>query len=59
MTVHPWGYYAKEKPYCWDEPWLDFIMIQGAHRINDVPPVSLYYDAYNRVDTCLRGRMYL
>lgn len=51
MTVHPWGYYVEEDRYAWDEPWMDFIMIQGAHRVMDVPPVSLYYDAYMREDT--------
>lgn len=30
MTVHPW-YFAREGKQAWDEPWNDFIMVQGGH----------------------------
>jgi Protein of unknown function (DUF4038)/Putative collagen-binding domain of a collagenase len=48
MTVHPW-YYAGEKRQAWDQPWYDFIMLQGGHLGHGkVPPTSVYLEAYGR-----------
>ena len=45
MTVHPWAHFV-EKRQAWDQPWNDFIMLQGAHA--GAPDVSIYLDAYRR-----------
>lgn len=47
MTVHPW-WYRGDGRQAWDEPWYDFIMLQGAH--GAAPPLSLYHEAYARSD---------
>ncbi len=47
MTVHPW-WYGEEGRQAWEQPWYDFIMLQGGHPgRGKMPPVSLYLDAYN------------
>jgi hypothetical protein len=45
MTVHPW-WFGGDKRQAWDQPWYDFIMLQGAHLT--YPDASLYLDAYRR-----------
>lgn len=54
MSVHAW-YFGGEQRQAWDEPWYDFIMLQGGHGSGDanpsLPPESVYLDAYNRKDT--------
>ncbi|MDX9981344.1 MAG: DUF4038 domain-containing protein [Lentisphaeria bacterium] len=45
MTIHPWAY-SVDRRQAWDQPWYDFIMLQGGH--GGVPPASLYLDAYHR-----------
>jgi len=48
MTVHPWTYY-QEKHQAWDQPWYDFIMLQGSH--GPPPAVEVYLDAYRHKPT--------
>lgn len=54
MTVHAW-YYGFDQRQAWEQPWYDFIMIQGGHGSGDsnpsLPPESVYLNAYNREDT--------
>lgn len=46
MSIHPFVA-GGDKRQVWDEPWCDFIMIQGGHGHN--PPSSrIYFDAYTR-----------
>ncbi|MHB9134439.1 MAG: apiosidase-like domain-containing protein [Armatimonadota bacterium] len=46
MTVHPW-WWGGEKRQAWDQPWYDFIMLQGGHG-KEGPPTSMYRDIYHR-----------
>jgi len=49
MSVHPWWYKGEERQ-AWNEPWYDFIMLQGAHE--PAPPsVEIYLDTYNNKPT--------
>ena len=46
MTVHPW-WHAGDKRQAWEQPWYDFIMLQGAHAGHgNVPPTAIYRDAW-------------
>jgi hypothetical protein len=45
MTIHPW-WFQGDRRQAWDEPWYDFIMLQGAHQA--YPDVDLYLKAYAR-----------
>lgn len=48
MTVHPW-YFGREKRQAWDEPWYDFIMLQGGHGGHGrVAPAATYLNAWRR-----------
>jgi hypothetical protein len=50
MTVHPW-WHGGDKRQAWDQPWYDFIMLQGGHAGHgNVPPTSLYANAWKRAD---------
>ncbi len=46
MSIHPWAYEV-DKRQAWDEPWYDFIMIQGGHGPKP-PSQKLYLNAYTR-----------
>ena len=46
MTVHPW-YFGGDDRQAWEEPWYDFIMVQGGHG-RDGPPPRFYLDIYGR-----------
>lgn len=54
MSVHSWTY-THDRQQAWDEPWYDFIMLQGGHggsrNSPSLPPESAYLDAYNRDNT--------
>jgi hypothetical protein len=47
MTVHPW-WYQGDRRQAWDQPWYDFIMLQGGH--DTYPSASVYLEAYNSPD---------
>lgn len=50
MTVHPW-WHGGDRRQAWDQPWYDFIMLQGGHAGHgNVPPTSLYAGAWKRAD---------
>lgn len=44
MSIHPW-HYGMAKSLAWNEPWYDFIMLQGGHL--KLAPVSIYANAYH------------
>ena len=46
LTVHPW-YYGGDQRQAWDQPWYDFIMVQGGHS-REGPPPKFYLEVYNR-----------
>lgn len=48
MSIHPW-WYGGEKHQAWNQPWYDFIMIQGAHLEKGLkcPPTATYTSAWN------------
>lgn len=46
LTVHPW-YFGRDGRQTWDEPWYDFIMIQGGHGQKGPSP-KFYLDVYRR-----------
>ena len=48
MSIHPWAE-GVEKRQAWEEPWYDFIMLQGGH--GPPPDVSVYLKAYEREPT--------
>ena len=46
MTVHPW-WHGGDNRRAWEQPWYDFIMLQGAHAgQGSVPPTALYQGAW-------------
>ena len=48
MTIHPW-YFRGDRRQAWQEPWYDFIMLQGGH--GNAPPVDVYADAWRHQPT--------
>ncbi len=48
MTVHPWAF-SVETREAWDQPWYDFIMLQGGH--GNGPGVTGYQQARNHLPT--------
>jgi len=46
MTVHPW-WCRGDRRQAWDEPWYDFIMLQGGHGPRG-PDAGFYRDIYGR-----------
>jgi len=48
MTIHPW-YFRGDRRQAWQEPWYDFIMLQGGH--GNAPPVAVYDDAWRHQPT--------
>ncbi len=51
QTIHPWAWFLFAPTTHYDEPWMDYIWIQGAHRNQQGPPPSFYYALYNRTPT--------
>ena len=49
MTVHPW-WYGGEQRQAHDQPWYDFILLQGGHG-EAGPPPQFYLDLYRRQPT--------
>ncbi len=49
LTVHPW-YYKGDEQQAWDQPWYDFIMVQGGHSPAG-PPATFYQEVYGRQPT--------
>ncbi len=45
LTVHPW-YHKGDEHQAWDQPWYDFIMLQGGHG-RQGPPAEFYRNVYN------------
>jgi hypothetical protein len=46
MTAHPW-WHGGDKREAWEQPWYDFIMLQGAHAGHrNVPPTAVYRNAW-------------
>jgi hypothetical protein len=55
MTVHPW-WHGGDKHQAWNEPWYDFIMLQGGHPGHgSVPPASIYRDAWAHGKPVIEG----
>jgi hypothetical protein len=47
MTVHAWWYKGDDRS-AWKESWYDFILLQGAHKKDEMPGVEVYFDIYGR-----------
>ena len=45
MTAHPWVH-SRDLRQAWNEPWLDFIMLQAGHR--RFAPAKFYHELYQR-----------
>lgn len=46
MSVHPW-WYGEDQRQAWNQPWYDFVMIQGGHLAPPaVPTADVYTAAY-------------
>ena len=55
MTVHPW-WHGGDRHQAWNEPWYDFIMLQGGHPGHgSVPPASIYRDAWAHGKPVIEG----